>query len=55
MIILVPGSHSTTYRVNVEKDGYVQVEKYAPGATGADADADADVIHLRRLQCPSIQ
>ena len=37
------GSHSTTYRVNVEDDGYIRVEKCAPGATGAD------VVYLRRL------
>ena len=37
------GSHPTTYRVNVEEDGYVRVEKCAPGATGAD------VVYLRRL------
>ena len=37
------GSHSTTYKVHVNKDGYVNVEKCAPGASGAD------VVYLRRL------
>ena len=37
------GSHPTTYRVNVQEDGYIRVEKCAPGATGAD------VVYLRRL------
>ena len=37
------GSHPTTYKVHVNKDGYVNVEKCAPGASGAD------VVYLRRL------
>ena len=37
------GSHLSTYRVNVEDNGYIRIEKCAPGATGAD------VVYLRRL------
>lgn len=28
------GSHPQTFRVNIESDGYIRVEKGAPGATG---------------------
>ena len=28
------GSHPQTFRVSVEEDGYIRVEKCAPGATG---------------------
>ena len=37
------GSHPSTYRVNVEDDGYIGVEKCGSGATGAN------VVYLRRL------
>ena len=37
------GSHPSTYMVNVEKDGYIRIEKCAAGATGLN------VVYLRRL------
>lgn len=37
------GSHPQPFKVHVEKDGYVQVEKCAHGATGHD------VVYLCRL------
>lgn len=37
------GSHPQTFKVQVEVDGYMRVEKCAPGATGSD------VVYLRRL------
>ena len=37
------GSHPQPYRAQVEEDGYVRVEKCAPGARGSD------VLYLRRL------
>lgn len=37
------GSHPQVYRVQMESDGYLHVEKGAPGATGND------VVYLRRL------
>ena len=37
------GSHPVVFRASVCDDGYVQVEKCAPGATGSD------VVYLRRL------
>ncbi len=37
------GSHPQAYRVQVEGDGYVRVEKCAPGATSED------VVYLRHL------
>ena len=37
------GSHPQAYRVQVEDDGYLYVEKCAPGAKGDD------VVYLRRL------
>ncbi len=37
------GSHPQVFKVHTEEDGYVHVEKCAPGATGND------VVYLRRL------
>ena len=37
------GSHPQTFRVHIETDGYMRVEKCAAGATGND------VVYVRRL------
>ncbi len=39
------GSHPLFFKVNIEEDGYVTVEKCAPGASGNN------VVCLRRLHC----